>query len=239
MPSTRRLAAVLVSLLLPVGAATPAFAQIYSCRDTGGNLILSDQRSRCGTAPSYAVGGAARVRATRPVRAGASEKYDGLIEAHAATYGVDPGLVRAVIQVESAFNPRARSPKGAMGLMQLMPATAAALGVTRPYDPDQNIRGGIAYLRVLLDRYDQDEQLALAAYNAGPTAVEKYGFTIPPYRETRSYVDKVQTINGPATNAPAAGRRVFYKTTEIVNGVPVPRYSNARPTSGPYEIVSF
>jgi soluble lytic murein transglycosylase-like protein len=185
------------------------------------------------------VGGAAHVRATRRALPGTSGKYDGLIEEHAAARGVDPALVRAVIQVESGFNPRARSPKGAMGLMQLMPATAAELGVTRPYDPDENIRGGVAYLRSLLDRYDHDEQLALAAYNAGPTAVERYGFNIPPYRETRSYVDKVQNLSGLGAGAPSTNRRVFYKTVEMVNGLPVAKYSNTKPASGPYEIVSF
>jgi soluble lytic murein transglycosylase-like protein len=235
MPSTRLASAA--ALLLLLGAATPVSAQIYSCRDTAGNLILSDQRSRCGAAPNYAVGGAARVRATRQAPPGASSGYDALIDRHAADYGVSADLVRAVIQVESAFNPRARSPKGAMGLMQLMPATAAELGVTNPYNADENIRGGVAYLRRLLDRYDHDETLALAAYNAGPTAVEKYGYSVPPYRETRNYVDKVQNISGPA--APIAMGRVFYKTIEIVNGQPVPKYSSTRPSSGHYEIVSF
>lgn len=234
MPSTRLAAA---ALLLLLGAATPVSAQIFSCRDTAGNLILSDQRSRCGAAFSYAVGGAARVRATRQAPPGASSRYDALIDQHAADYGVSADLVRAVIQVESGFNPRARSPKGAMGLMQLMPATASELGVTNPYNADENIRGGVAYLRSLLDRYDQDETLALAAYNAGPTAVEKYGYNVPPYRETRSYVDKVQNISGPA--APIGSARVFYKTIEIVNGQPVPKYSSTRPSSGHYEIVSF
>lgn len=227
---------VIVLLLVLAGSAVPASAQIYSCRDRQGNLVLSDQRARCGAVPTYAVGGSA-VRATRPAPAGAAGVYDDLIERHTSAYGVSADLVRAVIQVESAYNPRARSPKGAMGLMQLMPGTAAELGVRNAYSPDENIRGGVAYLRSLLDRYDGDETLALAAYNAGPTAVERYGNAIPPYRETQNYVSRIQNLSGPTQ--PRVTGRAIYKTIEIVDGQPVTKYSNTRPTSGAYEIVTF
>ena len=118
---------------------------------------------------------------------------DVLIAKAAAEHAVDPDLVRAVIKVESAYKPRARSHKGAMGLMQLMPATAREYGVRNAYDPAENINAGVRHLRSLLDRYDV--RLAVAAYNAGAAAVDRYR-GIPPYRETRDYVRKVLSFAG-------------------------------------------
>ncbi|HEX5719404.1 MAG TPA: lytic transglycosylase domain-containing protein [Thermoanaerobaculia bacterium] len=112
------------------------------------------------------------------------------IDRHSADQSLDPKLVRAMIQVESGYNHRARSHKGAMGLMQLMPGTASQLRVSDPYDPDENVRGGTQYLRHLVDRFSGRLDLAVAAYNAGPGAVERYN-GIPPYRETRDYVKRV------------------------------------------------
>src|SRR4030095_12673168 len=131
----------------------------------------------------YTVAGAPSYVTTRPSE-GPSEsgRFEPLIREHATRQSLRPELVRAVIQVESGFNPRALSPKGAMGLMQLMPATARSLGVNNPWDPAQNIRGGTDYLRQLLDEYEGNEELALAAYNAGSGAVAKYGRRVPPYR---------------------------------------------------------
>lgn len=117
-------------------------------------------------------------------------QVDALVQQNAATWQVDPALIKAVIANESGFNANATSKVGAQGLMQLMPETAASLGVRDPYDPVQNVAGGTRYLRGLLDRFGGDKRLAVAAYNAGPGAVEKYG-DVPPYRETRNYVQNV------------------------------------------------
>ena len=117
-------------------------------------------------------------------------KYSQIIDLTATKAGVDPYLVKAVVQVESSFNPNATSNKGAMGLMQLMPQTAKRFGVKDPYKPEDNIKGGVKYLKLLLDRYDGNIGLTLAAYNAGEYAVEKHG-GIPPFNETIQYVRKV------------------------------------------------
>ena len=108
-------------------------------------------------------------------------------------HGLDPKLVDALVRVESGYNPRATSRKGAMGLMQLMPATASRLGVADPFDPEQNVRGGVREFARLVDRYRGNLQLALAAYNAGEGAVSRYR-GIPPYNETRNYVSRILTI---------------------------------------------
>lgn len=119
--------------------------------------------------------------------------YSDSIREAASRYEVDPALVRAVIHAESAFRPDARSSKGAMGLMQLMPQTARELGVRDAMDEQQNIQGGVRYLASLLERFKGDERLATAAYNAGPSAVDRYS-GIPPYAETRAYVERVAIL---------------------------------------------
>ena len=117
-------------------------------------------------------------------------EIDNLISKYSDKNGLDEDFVKAVINQESGFNPNATSHCGAMGLMQLMPSTAQGLGVKNAYDAEQNIEGGTKYLKGLMDRFGNDKQLALAAYNAGPNAVKKYG-GIPPYAETQNYVKKV------------------------------------------------
>lgn len=125
-------------------------------------------------------------------RAKTKDRVSGLesiIEKESKKKGIDPDLVRAIIKAESNYNPKAESPKGAMGLMQLMPSTAEDLGVDDPFDPVQNIKGGTSYLKDML-RIFKDKDLAVAAYNAGPGAVKKHK-GIPPYQETQQYVKKV------------------------------------------------
>ena len=129
----------------------------------------------------------------------------------AERYGVEEGLIKAVIRVESGFNSRAVSPKGARGLMQLMPGTASMLGVRDSFDPRQNIDGGVRHLRGLIDRFGSDLKLALAAYNAGEQAVMNHR-GIPPYRETRDYVTRILGLfaPAPAEAAPAAAPEPQY-----------------------------
>ncbi len=113
-----------------------------------------------------------------------------LIEKSAQRHGVDEKLVKAIVKQESGFNPNAKSSAGALGLMQLMPATANGLGVVDPMNPAQNIEGGVKYFKSMLNRFRGNTILALAAYNAGPNAVEKYG-SVPPYPETQNYVQSI------------------------------------------------
>jgi hypothetical protein len=215
--------------------APPAYAQIYTWRDANGHLVLSD-RPAGGIRPTYPVPQAATVRATRPAAPRLGRQYEELIAEHARLNAVRPDLVRAVVQVESAFNPYARSPKGALGLMQLMPATIRQFGVQNPFDPVDNVRAGVVYLRQLLDRYDNNEPLALAAYNAGPGAVDRHGQQIPPYPETRHYVDRIKGLSLAVPPMPPPDHAI-YRSIDIVDGREVPRFSDSRPRAGTYEMV--
>jgi len=179
--------------LLATATAGLAQADIYSFVDTAGvthfTNVPVDGRYRLllATAPAE--------RAARPENwVGKSAIFEPLIQRAARSQALPPELVRAVIVVESAFNPRAVSRRGAVGLMQLRPATARRYGVADAFDPEQNISAGVRYLRDLLARYGNDLELTLAAYNAGEDAVERYGHQIPPFSETRHYVPTVLRI---------------------------------------------
>lgn len=211
----------LMSLAATVSAQTLS-AQFSYKRSDAGTVVISDQGL---TAPSGP--------AASGLRRGS--EFDAIIDGHARAQGLSPVLVRAVIEAESAFNPRAVSRVGAMGLMQLMPGTAKDLGVVDAFDPSENIRGGTTYLRRLLDRFDNDVPLALAAYNAGPGAVERYG-NVPPYRETRNYVAKISNrIKG--VQAIKRGSLTIYRVTEVTpEGAEVVKYTDKRPDA-PHAVV--
>ena len=218
-------AKTVIAAALLVALARPAYAQIYTWRDASGTLVLSNVPQGGAAPKSYEVPSSKGVRATVYVPPDRSRQFDPIIKRHAEQHGIRAALVKAVVQVESAFNPGAISPKGAMGLMQLMPATAQELGVGNPFNPEENIGGGVRYLRLLLDRYDNNEELALAAYNAGPGAVDKYGETVPPYRETRAYVSKITRLVQPIKMAGTT----IYKVTEVIDGREVVKYTDKKP----------
>jgi soluble lytic murein transglycosylase len=182
--------AALLGLLLPLLLPFSARADIYKYVDADGvvhftntptntqyKLYLKERRAAVSTSAPASVSGTA---------------ISAIISRQAATFRLEEALVRAVIKAESGYNPRAVSKKGALGLMQLMPDTARLLKVRDPLDVEENIRGGSRYLRLMLDEFNGDLDLALAAYNAGPNAVRRHG-GIPPYEETRTYVDRVKT----------------------------------------------
>ena len=186
-------------LLLLLAAVPVAAGTIYKFEDAEGRILLTDdprlgremtllKRFRFSYENPRSGGHAPRLEALRK----RIRELSPYIREVARTYGLNPDLIHAVILAESAYQRHARSPKGAMGLMQLMPQTARRLGVSDPWDPEQNIRGGAAYLKWLLDRYEGDVELAVAAYNAGEGAVDRYGRAIPPYKETITYVKKVK-----------------------------------------------
>jgi soluble lytic murein transglycosylase-like protein len=131
-------------------------------------------------------------------------QYDSIIEQAAISSALEPNLLRAVIVVESGFNSHAVSKRGAVGLMQLMPATGSRFGVSNLYDPRENVHGGARYLKFLIDRFGQNIRLALAAYNAGEEAVERNGRQIPPFTETQAYVPRVMKIYKMLTEQPRA-----------------------------------
>jgi Zn-finger nucleic acid-binding protein len=157
-----------------------------------GSLSMFIERSRIDHIERESLGAVAEAGAGRPRGWSTGRpKIDALIRQNGAKYGVDPYLIFCVMEQESHFNARALSPKGAQGLMQLMPGTAARFGVRHAFDPAQNISGGTRYLKQLLGRFNNRVDLVLASYNAGEGAVARFGNRVPPYRETRNYVKRI------------------------------------------------
>ncbi len=196
----RKKGRILWGLLLPVllpALAVASSARVYRRVDVSGTVRYTNIPAPRRPLVSSRV-------STRKPRSG----FRSFIRSAAHRHGIDPHLVEAIIAVESDFNPGAVSPKGAIGLMQLMPETADRYAVHNPFDPLQNIAGGIQYLRDLIHRFQGDLRAALAAYNAGETAVTKFQ-GIPPYRETRAYVKKVlQRYHGPTALLPRTPPRI-------------------------------
>jgi soluble lytic murein transglycosylase-like protein len=200
-PAARSLATGLLGFTIFLSAGSqPARAEsIYYQREEDGTIRLTNAPSRQGYHTYLAT----------PSPSAPGEAMPGLyaesIRVAAKKFDVDPGLVRAVISAESNFDPRAVSAKGAQGLMQLMPSTAVRFGVKDAFDPGQNITGGVRYLRYLLDLFEGDLVLALAAYNAGEGVVQSAG-GIPNFQETRDYVDRVLERYGRPGKAPGTPR---------------------------------
>jgi soluble lytic murein transglycosylase-like protein len=197
----------MVAMMLPASARVSA-AEIYVFKQSDGTRLYTDQKKRAkgltyistfGRPTAYSSCG----RMTRTALQQRGDSYEPLIAKHAAAQDVPPELVRAVMHVESCFERRAVSRVGARGLMQLMPGTATQLGVKDSFDASQNIAGGVRYLRMMRDRYPSDWKLVLAAYNAGPGAVDKYN-GIPPYPETQGYVKKVMALYAKSLKPPPA-----------------------------------
>jgi len=168
-----------------LGLAPSALADIYMYKDKDGVVTFTNVPNHTGYRTVLR-----SAKNSLPVAARVNPSYDNVILTASGRHSVDADLVRAVIRTESDFNAAARSHKGAMGLMQLMPDTARLHNVVDAYDPVENVEGGVRHLRMLLDRYQNNLELSLAAYNAGSGAVEKYR-GIPPFAETKEYVRRV------------------------------------------------
>jgi hypothetical protein len=195
-----------IALLLSLCQPRASMADIYQYTDENGVIHFSNvsvgnskkYRRLKSTVKEERHTKATPPHSSTPSRAPVSSSnypsaYVDIINTACGRHGVDPALVHAIVKVESDFNPYALSRKGAMGLMQLMPQTAVVMNVGNSFNPNENIDGGVKYLRYLIDRYEGNVPLALAAYNSGETAVKKWG-TIPPYPETQNYVQRIMKI---------------------------------------------
>lgn len=188
-----------IGLFAALTWGTSVQADIYSYTDENGMVhftnVPNDKRFRVVLRSSSFSTDGSQAPAVRTPSGGFLKanlkRFSSIVEEAAKTYQLEPALLHAVITAESSYNPNALSPKGATGLMQLMPATARRYGVSNIWDPNQNIFGGAQYLRYLLQLFNNDMSLAVAAYNAGEHNVMKYGNRIPPFRETIDYVPKV------------------------------------------------
>lgn len=196
-PPSRLLAATL--FIIGSSLAAVAQADVYMYNKPDGSRYFSDHKAHPSSGYAY-IGKYGRPTAyasckgmTPALLQERAQRYQPLIRLYGDQYNVDTRMIKAVMRVESCFDSNARSRVGAGGLMQLMPKTAAHLGVKDRFNPAQNIRGGVRYLRMMLDRFNNNWKLALAAYNAGPGAVDKYN-GVPPYKETRSYIRRIMTI---------------------------------------------
>jgi len=194
------LTALGVAVVLTVSGQAVEAQELFYYVDDGRVVITNTpSRSDIRTVPGFSGRVLEAMQSDLP-----ATRYDPTIRILASRYDLDPDLIKAVAYVESAFRPNAVSPKGAIGLMQLMPSTAAMYGVTELTDPDQNLKAGARHLRTLMDEFNGDLTLVLAAYNAGSGAVRRSG-GVPAYRETRNYVRKVrERLGRPASRSAAA-----------------------------------
>jgi len=200
MPTRLHYRLHIAGLLLLLSTALPAMAEIYIYQGLNGERLITDRPPHSSSqydlvAKRDSLTDVGHIMANRPVSVGGPEAFSGYINSACMRYKVDVALIEAIIKVESDFNPNAVSKAGATGLMQLMLPTAQYYQVDNRFNPQQNIHGGVAHLRDLMNRYEGELPLVLAAYNAGPTAVTRYG-GIPPFPETHRYISKVLKAHG-------------------------------------------
>ncbi|MFB0519753.1 MAG: lytic transglycosylase domain-containing protein [Acidobacteriota bacterium] len=223
-------------------------AQIYAYKNKKGSNVFTNIPSR---ANARVVSATSASQAAQQVNLQNFLTYAPLVEDICAQQQVDPKLVHAVIQVESDYNPSSLSSKGAKGLMQLLPETAARYGLSNIWDPRQNIQAGVKHLKYLLELYQNDLPLALSAYNAGVNAVDRYG-GIPPYRETRNYVRKVTSLYQGAGSFPLPSSSATSSGTGSGDSSPAQMtiykyrdsqgklcYSSVMPKSKPYQVIKY